>query len=121
MNYAAKKIYVNCDEQVVRAWAAYLQANRHEVVHALRQEHVRHEMWFLGQDEKGLHVIGVMDVDDAAASSAISQKSDLSVDRVHRAFKAHWDRNRVEDLSIDRAVAPKFEHCEVLIDVQAGT
>jgi hypothetical protein len=84
MNYQATKIRLTCDEGTVRAWSAYMLDHIDEVSLALRNESVRHEMWFMGRDPS-LFVIGIMDVDDAAASQAIAARSWLGVDEVHKA------------------------------------
>lgn len=63
MNYRATKIGLTCGEPIVRAWASYMMEHLDEVVTALRNENVRHEMWLMGRDTS-LYVIGVMDVDD---------------------------------------------------------
>jgi hypothetical protein len=118
MNYSARKIYLTCNETVVREWAVYMQDHIAEVGQALAQEQVRHEAWYAGTDDGGLYVIGVMDVDDHDVSSAVSQKSSLSVDQVHRQFKTHWDRARVTDLPVSRAYEPTFEGCELLLSVR---
>ena len=118
MNYSARKIYLTCDEEGVREWAAYMQGHIAEVFAALVQEGVWHEAWYAGRDDGGLYVIGVMDVDDHQASSAVSQKSSLSVDQVHRQFKAHWDRSRILDLPVSPDNAPTFGDCELLLDVR---
>ena len=118
MSYLARKIYLTCGEPVVREWAAFMHAHRAEVVQALVQEGVRHEAWYTGRDDGGLYVIGVMDVDDHEASSAVSQKSTLSVDQVHRQFKAHWNRSRILELPVLSEDAPTFEDCELLLDVR---
>jgi hypothetical protein len=117
-NYSARKIYLTCDEVVVREWAAYLTGHADEVSQSLAQERVRHELWFMGRDADGLFLIGVMDVDDREASSKAAQASILSVDAVHRAFKQHWDRARSHDLPIDPSRAPGFPGCETLIDAR---
>ncbi|WP_366511795.1 hypothetical protein, partial [Mesorhizobium sp.] len=77
-----------------------MRDHRDEVSLALCNEGVRHEMWFLRRDSS-LFVIGVMDVDDIAASRAVTVKSQLSVDEVHRRFKRCWDPRSIE--TIDRA------------------
>jgi hypothetical protein len=100
MNYSAKKIYVTCGWKEVHEWAAYMQSHMDEVSQSLSQEQVRHEAWYAGQDDGGLYVIGVMDVDDQKASAAIAARSSLTIDQVHRHFKGHWDRSRIRDLQI---------------------
>ncbi|MCO5132653.1 MAG: DUF6176 family protein [Xanthobacteraceae bacterium] len=120
MNYQAKRIRLTCNETTVRDWAAFMLAHLDEMSVALRQEGVRHEMWFMGADEISLYVIGVMDVDDKAASVAASEKSELSVDAVHRRFKAHWDRTRVEDIKVESRHPPTFDGCELLFEARAG-
>ncbi|ESZ11016.1 DUF6176 family protein [Mesorhizobium sp. M0923] len=120
MNYEAKKIRLTCGENIVRKWAAFMLAHLDEVSSALRQEGVRHEMWFMGVDGTSLFIIGVMDVDDKAASVAVSEKSHLSVDNVHRQFKAHWDRSTIEDLKVDPLHAPTFGDCELLFEARAS-
>jgi hypothetical protein len=118
MNYRATKIRLTCDERTVREWASYMLDNNDEVVLALRNEGVRHEMWFMGRDSS-LFVIGVMDVDDAAASRAVAAKSRLNVDEVHRRFKRHWERGGLETLSIDPACIPSFGGCELLFEARS--
>jgi hypothetical protein len=86
MNYRATKVRLTCDERTVREWTSYMLDHLDEVSLALRNEGVRHEMWFMGRDSS-LFVIGVMDVDDIAASRAAAAKSELSVDEVHKRFK----------------------------------
>ncbi len=49
MTYRAKKIRLFCTIEVVEQWAAFMRAHLEEVEAALRQEGVRHEMWFSGQ------------------------------------------------------------------------
>ena len=120
MNYQARRIRLTCGETTVRNWAAFMLAHRDEVSTALRQEGVRHEMWFMGADEISLYVIGVMDVDDQADSVAASERSELSVDAVHRQFKTHWDRSSLEDLRIERSIPPSFDDCEMLFEARAG-
>lgn len=95
-------------------------AHLDEVSLALRQEGVRHEMWFLGTDDISPFLIGVMDVDDKPASVVISEMSSLSVDAVHRQFKIHWDRLSIEDLTIERLRAPTFDGCELLFEAYAS-
>ncbi|WP_353645094.1 DUF6176 family protein [Mesorhizobium sp. WSM2239] len=116
MNYLATKIRVTCDEVTVWAWAAYMTEHLDEVSLALRNESVRHEMWFMGRDWS-LFVLGVMDVDDHPGSQAVSAKSELSVDEVHKNFKAFW--SSAERLSIDPAKSPRFEDCEFLFEAYA--
>lgn len=118
MNYEARKIRLTCGEYTVRDWAAFMLCRLDEVAFALRQEGVRHEMWFLGADDKSLFVIGVMDVDDKAGSVAVSETSHLSVDIAHRQFKTHWDRSSIEDLKIEPRHAPIFDHCELLFEAR---
>jgi hypothetical protein len=118
MNYLATKIRVTCDETTVRAWAAYMIEHLEEVSAALRNENVRHEMWFMGRD-CSLFIVGVMDVDDHAASQAVAAKSGLSVDEVHKNFKAHWDKDSAERLSIDPARIPRLDDCEFLFEAYA--
>jgi len=119
MNYSAKKIYLTCHEQEVREWEAYMQAHMDEVVQSLSQEGVRHEAWYMGKDDGGLYVIGVMDVDDQAASSAIAQSSSLSIDKIHRQFKTHWNRSKITNLCIAPECPPTFEGCEILLDARS--
>lgn len=121
MRYRAKKIYLTCVEETVRAWVSYILGHIDEAVQSLQGEGVRHEMWFLGQDHDGLFLIGVADVDDHGASVSAFQRSELPVDAVHRAFKTHWDRDRSVKLEIDPAVQPSFGHCELLLDIRANT
>ena len=118
MNYRATKIRVICDEETVREWAAYMRAHIDEASMALRNEGVRHEMWFMGRDPS-LFVIGVMDVDDVAASRQVAVKSRLSVDEVHRGFKAFWDKDSLQTLAVDRTEVPRFEDCELLFEVRS--
>jgi len=117
VNYSAKKIYLNCDEHIVRDWADFMRHHQDEIVRSLTQENVRHEMWFMGRDD-ALYVIGVMDVDDLAASSKIAVQSALEVDKVHRAFKAHWNRDHIETLTIDPSRAPNFANSELLFEAR---
>ncbi|PSJ61559.1 DUF6176 family protein [Pseudaminobacter soli (ex Li et al. 2025)] len=117
MNYRATKIRVTCDEEVVREWASYMLAHIDEVSLALRNEGVRHEMWFMSRDSS-LFIIGVMDVESLAASKAIAANSRLSVDERHRRFKDFWDRSSFETLPIDPAKAPSFEACELLLEAR---
>lgn len=120
MNYEARKIRLTCRENIVREWAMFMLAHLDEVSLALRQEGVRHEMWFMGTDDASLFVIGVMDVDDKAASVAVTEKSHLSVDIAHRQFKAHWDRSSIENLKVERFHAPTFPDCELLFEAHAS-
>lgn len=110
----SKKIFLTCGEQEVRSWAAFMLANMSEVKQSLHNEGVRYEAWYLGRDEGDgcLFLVGVMDVDDATAAHAVSAKSTLEVDKVHREFKKHWDRKRSEKepkLQIDPSTAPDLE------------
>ena len=118
MNYSARKIYLTCDEHPLNEWAAFMRAHLDQVAESLRDEKVRHEMWFSGRDEGGLFVIGVMDVDDHQASNTVTTASTLEVDQVHRAFKKHWDRARAQDLDIAKTHAPIFEHCALLFEAK---
>lgn len=118
MNYAATKIYLTCDQAVLDAWTAYMLGHLEEVGASLRQERVRHEMWFCGNDAGGLFIIGVMDVDDAPASVVIANASTLSVDQVHRDFKTHWDRARTTKLDISPSRPPVFENCILLFEAR---
>lgn len=118
MNYQAKKIFLTCSENTVREWAAFMNRHKNEVAQSLLQEGVRHEMWLMGRNQNQLYIIGVMDVDDRTASSKIAKQSMLSVDKVHREFKTHWDRSKMEDLKIDPLRPPNFAECELLIDVR---
>lgn len=118
MNYSARKIYLTCDEQPLNEWATFMRAHIERVSESLAEEKVRHEMWFSGRDQDGLFVIGVMDVDDHQASGAVASVSTLEVDRVHRAFKKHWDRARAQDLSITRTHPPTFEDCTLLFEAK---
>ncbi len=119
MNYSAKKIFLTCDEKPVRDWAAYMQAHTDEVIQSLSQEQVRHEVWYLGNQDGSLYLIGVLDVDDHALSSAIAQKSLLSVDKVHQQFKAHWDRASIVDLGVAPDRPPAFPGCELLLEARS--
>lgn len=121
MGYGAKKIYLTCDRTVVRGWSDYMTTHADEVSQSLAQEGVRHELWYLGEDAGGLFVIGVMDVDDAAAAARVAGSSTLSVDAVHREFKRSWDRTRVEELPIDPTREPSFAEHELLIDARPGS
>ncbi len=118
MNYRAMKIGLTCDEPIVRAWASFMKQHLDEVSAALRNENVRHEMWFMGRDA-ALYVIGVMDVDDHHASQRVSAKSCLQVDTVHREFKKFWDRDRAELLPINPAEPPHFNDCELLFEARS--
>ncbi len=118
MNYRATKIRLTCDEPIVRAWASFMEEHLDEVSAALRNENVRHEMWFLGRDAS-LYVIGVMDVDDHRASQKVAAASSLKVDEVHRDFKKFWDRGSVLRLPINPATAPYFEECELLFEARS--
>ena len=118
MSYTARKIYLTCDESVVHDWAAYMRAHLDEVVRSLRQEQVRHEMWFQGRDHHGLFLIGVMDVDDHAKSAAVAAASTLGVDLVHRQFRQHWDRARTQDLDIAPEASPVFANCTLLFEAR---
>lgn len=118
MNYRATKIGLTCDEPTVRAWANYMVEHLEEISVALRNENVRHEMWFMGRDAS-LYIIGVMDVDDHHASQEAAAISNLEVDAVHRNFKAFWDRGRIEVLSINPAVIPQFDECELLFEARS--
>jgi len=120
MRYQATKIPVRCSRQTVQAWANYMITHADEVTSALRQEGVRHELWFLGQDDASLYVIGVMDVDDKAASVAISNRSTLSVDRVHRRFKKTWDRTAAQRVPADPLTVPEFPDCVLLFEAWAN-
>lgn len=115
MKYRATKIPILCDEKVVRQWADYMCDHLDEVSISLRNEGVRHEMWFMGKGSS-LFLIGVMDVDDIAASRAVAAQSGLSVDDVHRRFKAHWDKRSIETLSIEPSGTPNFPECELLFE-----
>lgn len=118
MNYTAKKIYLTCSEAIVREWAEYMTRHADEVRQALRQESVRHEMWLLGREATSLYLIGIMDVGDPVGAHRATQQSTLSVDRVHKQFKAHWDPKRISDVPIDRNAAPTFPGLEVLWDAR---
>lgn len=109
------KIGLTCDEPRVRAWASFMKQHLDEVSEALRNENVRHEMWFMGRDA-ALYVIGVMDVDDHSGSQHVSAKSNLQVDAVHREFKKFWDKERVELVPIDPARPPQFKDCDLLFE-----
>lgn len=89
-----------------------------EVSATLRNENVRHEMWFMSRDA-ALYVIGVMDVDDHRASQDVAARSNLGVDAVHREFKKFWDRERVELLPINPATPPQFNDCEFLFEAHS--
>jgi hypothetical protein len=119
MNYSARKIYLTCDEEPLLAWAAFMRGHLEEVVQSLRQERVRHEMWFSGRDQDGLFVIGVMDVDDHQTSAAVANASALEVDRVHREFKKHWDRARTCDLKIAPEEPPMFAGSTLLFEARS--
>ncbi|SIR14923.1 hypothetical protein SAMN05880582_10725 [Rhizobium sp. RU20A] len=118
MNYRAKKIRLLCTIEIVEQWAAFMRAHLPEVEAALRQEGVHHEMWFSGTDDRGLFVIGVMDVDDQPASAAVSAQSQLSVDAVHRQFKSHWDRSSIQDIAMSPQETPHFEGCVLLFEAR---
>jgi hypothetical protein len=118
MNYSAKKIYVTCGWKEVHEWAAYMQSHMDEVRQSLSQEQVRHEAWYAGQDDGGLYVIGVMDVDDQEASASIAASSSLTIDQVHRQFKGHWDRSRIRDLQIAPGYPPSFKDCKLVLDAR---
>jgi Family of unknown function (DUF6176) len=118
MNYSARKIYLTCNDEPLNAWATFMRAHIEDVVKSLGHENVRHEMWFSGEDRDGLFVIGVMDVDDSQASAAVANASILEVDRVHREFKKHWDRTRIQDLNVTPARAPTFEGCTLLFEAK---
>jgi len=120
MNYKAKKIRLTCAEETVREWASFMLAHLNEVSSALQQEGVGHELWYIGDDDVSLFIIGVMDVDDKADSVAVSKKSQLSVDVIHRQFKVHWDRSSIEELRIERLHVPRFEGCELLFEARAN-
>lgn len=53
MNYIAKKIRLNCNENTVRAWSTYLTAHMDEVEQSLRKEGVQHEVWYFANDAEG--------------------------------------------------------------------
>ena len=95
-----------------------MNAHSDEVRQSLAQERVRHEAWFLGEDDEGLYLIGMMDVDDQASSAAIAATSTLSIDQVHRAFKQHWDRTRIMRLRITPDALPDFAGFRMLLDVR---
>lgn len=118
MNYRATKIGLTCDEPVVRAWASFMTEHLGEVSAALRNENVRHEMWFMGRDTS-LYIIGVMDVDDHQASQEVAAKSSLEVDAVHRDFKKFWDRGNVVRLHISPDTPPDFDNCELLFEAHS--
>jgi hypothetical protein len=118
MNYQATKIRLTCNERTIREWSAYMLDHIDEVSLALCNEGVRHEMWFMGRDTS-LFLIGVMDVDDAAASRAIAARSQLGVDEAHRRFKRHWDKRSLQKLSIDRGRIPAFDDCELLFEARS--
>ena len=118
MNYSAHKIYLTCNEGPLAAWAAFMRGHIEEVSESLRQERVRHEMWFSGQDQGGLFIIGVMDVDDHQASAAAANVLVLEVDRVHREFKKHWDRARTHKLDIAPRQAPVFDGYALLFEAR---
>jgi hypothetical protein len=121
MNYAARKIYLTCDRDTLNEWAAYMRDHIEEVALSLRNEGVRHEMWFSGEDRAGLYVVGVMDTDDQQTSARIAGMSCLEVDRVHREFKTHWDRSKIQELDIASDRAPTFDDCILLFDVEHST
>ena len=75
-------------------------------------------MWFYGKDHLGLFVIGVMDTDDQRTSARIADTSCLGVDRVHREFKTHWDRTKIQELDISSDRAPTFDDRILLFDVE---
>ncbi|HVJ55559.1 MAG TPA: DUF6176 family protein [Aliidongia sp.] len=116
MNYSARKTYVTCDRPTIDRWSDYLNGHLDEGRLSLSQEGVRHELWWVGQDDGGLFLIGAMDLDDYEKALAVFRASTLSVDQVHREFMKHWGP-RVE-IEIDRAAAPRFPDCELLIDLK---
>lgn len=118
MRYRAKKIYLSCDEQTVHAWSSYIRAHIDEAVRSLEAENIRHEMWFLGRDTGGLFLIGAADADDHERAAAAFARSELSVDAVHRAFKENWDRGRSMKLAVDPEREPRFDNCELLLDIR---
>lgn len=111
------KIGLTCDESIVRAWAGFMKQHIDEVSAALRNENVRHEMWFMGKDAD-LYIIGVMDVEDHRASQQVAAKSSLDVDAVHREFKKFWDKEKAELLPINSAEPPNFDDCELLFEAR---
>ncbi len=119
MNYSAKKIYVTCSRTEIDAWVTYMKAHPDEVRQSLMQERVKHEAWYLGEDNGGLYLIGIMDVDDQASSASIAASSTLSVDQVHQVFKQYWDRAKIIRLEIPPDYQPNFDGCDVLLDVRA--
>ncbi|MEQ9448581.1 MAG: DUF6176 family protein [Rhodospirillaceae bacterium] len=118
MNYSARKIYLTCDERTLQEWASFMRAHMDDVAESLRQERVRHELWFSGKDSGGLFVIGVMDVDDQQDASNIAQDSISEVDLAHKEFKKHWDRTKSTALAISPTRAPTFEGCTLLFEAR---
>ena len=118
MPYSAAKIFVTCDEAEVRKWADFMVANLSEVKQSLLNEGARHEIWYMGEEEGSIYLVGVMDVEDEAASAAVAAGSELAVDEVHRNFKQHWDRDRSSKLEIDPLVEPSFRELDLLFEAR---
>ena len=76
MNYRATKVPPVCGEGVVREWASYMIDHIDEASLALRNEGVRHEVWFLGRGSR-LSVLGVMEVDDLAHSRPVPENGPI--------------------------------------------
>lgn len=116
MHYIARKIYLTCDETTVYAWAHFLRDHADEAALSLHLEKVAHELCYLGTDDQGLYIIGIMDIDpaDLAHSKEITEQSDLSINEVHRAFKKHFGTRETLDLPSNQV--PHFPDLTLLFE-----
>lgn len=116
MHYIARKIYLTCDETTVHAWADFLRNHADEASLSLRLENVAHELCYLGTDDHGLYIIGIMDIApaDLAHSKQVTEQSNLSVNEVHRAFKKHFGTRETLDIPSDQV--PRFPGLTLLFE-----
>lgn len=106
-----------CDLATVRLWADHMRAHVDDVSASLRNEGVEHEIWFLYPGPP-LCAIGVMKGDDAVAAAAVAARSTLSVDQVHRDFKAHWITSGIVGVAFAPDAPDPFPGCELLFEAR---
>lgn len=85
----------------VEAWRSEIERRKAEAVETLKAEGVTVESWFHLELNGEQFLIAYMRAHDIAHAQKVGRESTLDIDRVHKRFKAHWEKVYPARLLVD--------------------
>lgn len=85
----------------VEAWRSEIERRKAEAVETLKAEGVTVESWFHLEVNGEQFLIAYMRAHDIAHAQKVGRESTFDIDRVHKRFKAHWEKVYPARLLVD--------------------